>query len=361
MRGIGSIHVLKKYLLLLVLGSIWVPGSGQITQVWPGDANENGVVSHVDLLYLGRWFGDSGPARAGVSINWGPFNVQKWLPPQAGRPDPAHADCNGDGTVNLLDFDAIEQNYGFDNQSNLSDLSSLGGNTNGAASLTATLAGGPLTAGALDTIWINLGDSTQPIDSLLGFATTLTFDSSLVDSAYAFFEGSWLGDPNTDLLTFGRFRPGELDIALTRIDQNNTLNGNGRIAGVVIVMTENLKKEVETVELNFSFSQALALTQGLEAVPVFVENQQTLVYKASELLDVLIYPIPASSAVNIHILQPRKEEITGRLFDLQGRLCHTFRFTDQTALSRNGLGQGTYILELRSNAASLSKRIVYLE
>jgi len=32
-------------------------------QVWPGDVNNNGIVNHVDLIYLGEIFFQTGPPR----------------------------------------------------------------------------------------------------------------------------------------------------------------------------------------------------------------------------------------------------------------------------------------------------------
>lgn len=359
-RMVPRIDLQTRLFLLLLLTSVWQLAGAQTAEVWPGDANANGTVSHVDLLYLGRWFGETGPARDSISINWTLHEVPKWLPAQPGRPDPAHADCNGDSTVNILDFAAIEVNFGLDNQSNLPDLSSLGTNSTSEAPMSAVLAGGPLTSGTIDTLWLLLGDSLNPVDSLLGFATTLAFDSTLVDTAWAFFDDSWLG-ASQDLLTIDRYRPGSMDLAATRLDRTDVLQGRGRIGGVVVVMTENLKKAVSITELDLAFAQALGLTSGLQAAPIFANASQEPVYSATEAFEALVYPVPASAALNIAVLAPQSAEISGRLYDSQGRLSRSFRFTGRTALQRAGLHSGVYILELRIDDMVLRKRIIFLE
>lgn len=346
--------------LILVGSGGWASAQG-IAEVWPGDANANGTVSHVDLLYVGRWFGETGPARDSVSINWTLHTVPKWAANASSVPDPSHADCNGDSTVDILDIAAIDANYGLQNGANLPDLSSIGLSGGNAAPLGISLVSGPLSAGSTDTLWINLGSASSPVDSLLGFATTLTFDSNLVDTAYAFFDGSWLGDPNQDLLAIDRYRPGELDLAATRTDRVDARNGAGYLGGVVVVMTENLKRDLEFTELEFSFSQALALSSGLQAAPISLSSTSTGIWSASTPFEVLVYPIPATESVQVIALESASAEISGRLLDSQGRICQEFRFANEIELQRNGLRNGIYLLELQDGEAVQRKRIVFIE
>jgi len=356
-RLVHSLLLLPIACLALVGG----PLHAQLAEVWPGDANANGTVSHVDLLYWGRWFGETGPARDSISINWTVHTVPKWAANVTALPDPSHADCNGDSTVDFGDLVAIDVNYGLDNQSNLPDLSSLGSTSTNASPLTLSIASGVVSGGMTDTLWISLGDSAHPVDSLLGFATTLSFDSTLVDSAYAFFDGSWLGDPAQDLTTLDRYRPGELDLAATRTDRTDQLNRYGRVGGVVIVMTENLKREVQITSTDFAFSQALALTSGIQAVPVTVERTSVPVFAATQAFEVLVYPNPATEWLQLEVLAGPGGPLDGRLMDSRGRIARKFQVTDRLGLDRDGLRSGIYLLELRSGESVFRKRIVFLE
>ena len=75
--------------------------------VYPGDANNDGVVDVRDILPLGHYFGATGPVRTGGSLTWGPQSLASpWTPVDAG-----YADCNGDGTVNANDVSGIIQNW----------------------------------------------------------------------------------------------------------------------------------------------------------------------------------------------------------------------------------------------------------
>ena len=46
--------------------------------VWPGDANNDGIVNNLDLLNLGLGFGRQGNPRDTISITWRQWQVQPW-------------------------------------------------------------------------------------------------------------------------------------------------------------------------------------------------------------------------------------------------------------------------------------------
>ncbi len=75
--------------------------------VWPGDADNNGVVDQGDLLPIGLYYGKIGPARANASTAWVGQPVVPWSPAAA-----AYADTNGDGVVSDFDIYAIDLNWG---------------------------------------------------------------------------------------------------------------------------------------------------------------------------------------------------------------------------------------------------------
>ncbi|MCG4880637.1 hypothetical protein L0P06_11240, partial [Amedibacillus dolichus] len=46
--------------------------------VWPGDANSDGVADNTDVLELGLHYTQTGPARATVSNNWQSYYATNW-------------------------------------------------------------------------------------------------------------------------------------------------------------------------------------------------------------------------------------------------------------------------------------------
>ncbi|HEY6952973.1 MAG TPA: T9SS type A sorting domain-containing protein [Bacteroidota bacterium] len=88
-------------------GGIFSAFVGLQISVYPGDANNDGVVDVRDLLPIGRFYGTHGPARLGGNTTWGPQTLATaWTPADAG-----FADCDGNGVVDSNDVVALIQNW----------------------------------------------------------------------------------------------------------------------------------------------------------------------------------------------------------------------------------------------------------
>ncbi len=78
--------------------------------IYPGDANNDGVVDARDILPIGLYFGLTGPARKDGSTNWGPQVLPiGWSAPNERA---EYADCDGGGVVDAGDVLAVIQNWG---------------------------------------------------------------------------------------------------------------------------------------------------------------------------------------------------------------------------------------------------------
>lgn len=364
--GMERLRILNKFTILLLTAFLLVAGSErgwtQTTNVWPGDVNENGVVNHVDLLYLGLRLGSQGPARDSISIQWIGHSATRWNPTVNILPDPVHADCNGDSTVELMDRVAIDLNYGWDKGFMLPDSSSLRSSGTSAAPLNFEFSSNPLVAGTTDTIFFDLGSADQPVDSLLGFAATLSLDSTLVDTAYLWMGDSWLGTEGLDMATIDHYEPGKLEIGATRTDSTDVLQGQGRLGGVVVVMADNLKREVQVDSMGFKFEDALGLTSRFGIADFSVSPSTAKVFSSSEPLDALVYPNPTTAGVNIMLISPLEGEASGKLYDLQGRVVREFTVSNVVLhLERAGIQSGIYLLHLRRGDSHMRKRILFTE
>ncbi len=78
-----------------------------VVTVWPGDANNDGVVNEQDVLSLGTYWAETGPQRDDASIDWTGQQAEPWNPEEA-----TFADTNGDGQVDQSDLLAIGVNFG---------------------------------------------------------------------------------------------------------------------------------------------------------------------------------------------------------------------------------------------------------
>lgn len=78
-----------------------------ITNVYPGDTDNNGVVNELDILPIGVYFLNQGYSRDNISLTWQAYEVFSWNVPEA-----TFADANGNGVVDETDVIAIGINWG---------------------------------------------------------------------------------------------------------------------------------------------------------------------------------------------------------------------------------------------------------
>ena len=80
--------------------------------VWPGDANSDGIADNLDILELGLHSGQSDAARNPVSNTWRSWFTNVWNGTISSGKNRCHSDCNGDGVINLADTAEIFWYYG---------------------------------------------------------------------------------------------------------------------------------------------------------------------------------------------------------------------------------------------------------
>jgi len=95
------------------LDQLYVETFATGTAVYPGDANDDGIVDERDVLPLGLFWGNTGPARNEIpDLNWAmapghiAFGGERWSP--AGG---AYADGDGSGVVDADDICGITENW----------------------------------------------------------------------------------------------------------------------------------------------------------------------------------------------------------------------------------------------------------
>ena len=184
-------------IFFLVLTCLLTTASLTAQSVWPGDVNDNGTVSAIDLLYWGVAYGTEGPARAAVNSDWAPQPLPApWPQTFPNGLDYAYADCNGDGLINDDDFDdAIEGNFGETNPPIGDD-----GYVNGAGAapkLRLTPSAVLVQEGAMVDIALSIDTSMIAVlDSFYGVALQLSYTTGLLldddGPDFDLIEGSWL-------------------------------------------------------------------------------------------------------------------------------------------------------------------------
>ncbi|MEP7263888.1 MAG: T9SS type A sorting domain-containing protein [Bacteroidota bacterium] len=207
--------------------SIYITEPG-FSDVYPGDANSDGVADNKDILALGIALNESGYSRSDNTISWNPKPVQNWMQTFADSTNFAHADCNGDGIVKAADTVAILANYGMQHSRNSLQLFNI------LQPVLYINLPDTVIAGATLDVPVLFGDASVPADSVYGLAFTLSYDSVLVDPSSVVFvaDSSWMGKPDDDLLHISKvFTEGFADVGYTRND-HTSLNGFGTIGHI---------------------------------------------------------------------------------------------------------------------------------
>jgi hypothetical protein len=193
--------------------------------VWPGDANSDGIANNIDILELGFHFNQTGPQRSMISNNWQSYYSNNWLGTISNGKNLNHSDCNGDGIINYNDTLAIYNNYGLvhafkPNQNN---------NTN--VQLKIIPDQNSVVKGSWGSASIYLGGASAPISDVIGLAFTIDYDNNLMEpnQIYLEYQNSFIDVGDNLRFRKTDFANSKLYAATTNIHKWN-VSGYGLIA-----------------------------------------------------------------------------------------------------------------------------------
>ena len=201
-----------------------------VDSVWPGDANSDNTANMYDALAVAVAYGDTGAARSSVSNAWTAQYCANWtstiLPTSINT---KHADCNGDGAVNLSDLAAISANYGLTHPKQHGSAAK----TTGVPDLYFDLSGIVLSPGANVSIPIKLGTAAIPMNNIYGLATNVNILGAvtLTTAASISYPTSWLGTVANTLNLSKNLSNNQIDWAYARTTHTNT-SGSGTLANL---------------------------------------------------------------------------------------------------------------------------------
>jgi len=246
--------------------------------VWPGDVNNNGLVSELDLLYLGIAFGETGPARASTDSSWTAQNIEgSWSGSFPNGINFAYADCNGDGKVDEADADIIEKNFleTHDDVPFIPDevIQAEAGEDPSILFLSEDLI---VPEGGSIDLDLALGSLDIPVDSILGLAFTIKVNPLLFQgnrTQFKFDENSWL-NPDDELSISKNLKRnpkenGRFTVAFTRKDKM-PVAGFGSLGTISFVLETDIINLLIAGEdsLKVSIDSVFMTDDGLEQLPV---------------------------------------------------------------------------------------------
>ncbi|MEL6674439.1 MAG: T9SS type A sorting domain-containing protein [Bacteroidota bacterium] len=245
--------------------------------VWPGDADDDGIVNTQDILALGQAFGSSGTARSNPSLSWVGQPAPLWFQQIYNGTDYAFSDTDGSGLVDLDDTLAINLNFGLQHNKTGS------GQKTGGVPLTIVPLNPAVQAGDTLIADVLLGTDSLPATNAYGLTFTVNYDPAVVDSGgiRITYANSWLGQKNTDLLTIDKdfYLDGKVEMGMSRSDQV-TQNGYGRIARLTIIMIDDISgKDLLLDTFALSISNAFLMDREGTEIEVGEGSAEIVVFQ----------------------------------------------------------------------------------
>lgn len=203
--------------------------------VFPGDANKDDLVNIFDVLNVGIGFGKLGELRPNAAIAPILQAAFDWEISTLLDLDFKHIDCDGNGLVDAMDYEAINQNYQkittpkvFEKDATLPEVSLVFPSNTIIIDPNQTEISIPAN--------LVMGSTGLPVDNLYGVALAVNYDKTLIREVKATHDStSFIG--NTNILARKKLlqEEGQLAYAITKTDQIG-VNGSGNIAEFAFIL-----------------------------------------------------------------------------------------------------------------------------
>lgn len=340
---------------------IWSGCAPTYHNVWPGDANDDLIVNHLDFLFVGSGNLSTGTARDSISNYYAANNTMNWSANFPNGINYNNADCNGDSTINVNDTLAIVQNYGLTHPAFAPAHSPLPLALLGTK-LTLDLPS-LLSPGVNYIVPILIGDSVLNNLEMHGLAFSLLYDTSFINASSVDiqFGSSWFSLPGQSInfkINFPSF--GKIDCAITRFNGVDA-TGGGRIAWLKFTVKNNV-----TGNANFRFEEILAVNSHMQEIIILNGNVPIgTTVSIDELISLsnqsVVYPNPASETITL--IPPDLTPIVQiEIFNVQGKLVSSeisLIGKSKLEIDIKSLNAGIYFLRAkRKDSLIIEKRFI---
>jgi hypothetical protein len=324
--------------------------------VWPGDANSNGITEITDVFELAWNFGLTGTPRSSVSNNWQSYFSSNWTGTITNGKNLNHSDCNGDGVINLDDTLAIYNNYDLTHSFKASQPSLVNPQISIIPDQIA------VAKGIWGTASIYLGDATTNINNINGVAFTVDFDNNLIESnsIYIEYQNSFIDAGQNLRFRKLKFSNGKIYTATT-----HTVSGNVSGQGKIATLHYQIKSTLTTDQvLNLGISQAKKSESPRIITPLTSGTATLMAIGASVGLQelsnnlILISPNPTNGSLTIHSKTELQKieftSITGQvlLSEVSTNVSHT--------LHLDNFANGIYFVNVYQNNRIVKREKVVL-
>ncbi len=338
--------------------------------VYPGDVNDNGIVSGKDVLYLGLAYGSKGTARSNATINWDAQHASDWSKHFKSGINYKYADCNGDGIADSNDLAAIHANWSESHSKTASDTTSIPGN----AQLYMVANSDTFYPGENVQFKIYLGTSSNQASNVYGVDFSYQFTPGSIQSGSMNLtvnqSNCWLygSDGPTAVMPFlqADYANDVASVAITRTVLPS-VSGYGEIGVLGISINDNVGgKRSGTMPLTYGFTNSDAISGDGSDIALTTENKtiymqnNTLGIKAAVhmAVPVDIYPNPVTGdLLNIDLHSLKSDHII--IVDMLGKTVFSSvqQNSGLTQLQLPSLSSGIYILKVATQQGLVTRKI----
>lgn len=334
--------------------------SAQIT-VFPGDANDNGIVNNVDVLYIGYGFGTPGPSRVVTDAEATPQEAPiAWGNMFPDGTSYAHADSDGDGLVNVRDLLTVFNNYGAENPPVIPDEYPEPPDNSVQLRLEGGNEPANIIPGSELSIPLVLDEKNQPVE-VNGLAFSLEFDPEVVQDIRVDWADGWFTADSSWYSIQTRVTEDKtfLDVALTRFG-NDPIVSDGILGYVNLIIVEDLigllPAPTDTIDVLVSLKKILSKGRDFKPLPVLGDDYTFTIHHPDartnpsdepQTGNFMIYPNPTRDYIKI---QAAKNIRTIWITDLLGHQIQmqTNLASDYIQLPLKNLPSGWYLVQVQT-------------
>jgi hypothetical protein len=326
------------------------------SDVWPGDANSDGVVGSTDVFEIGLAFSNTGTARTPTSNIYSSWYAGNWTGTVSSGKNKVHADCNGDGSVDFADTVAISNNFALTHSFKPSGSSSVN------PDISIVVPGNFVYPGMWNKADIMAGSPGNPINQVYGMSFDVDFDNSLVEAneIYIVYTSSFL-NASTQNVIFRKpdFSGGKIYAATVRTDVTN-VSGQGKIGEFYFKLKAGLADNTQVnmgvsnpTRINVAGTTGTMSTAGTQAL---VSNNPVGI-KLKTINDLVgVYPNPAKDKLTLQ--STSQTTVSYEMFDVLGRKLNQGSFERQTQLDVSALHNGTYVLKFQNGTDTSFQKLI---
>jgi hypothetical protein len=341
--------------LLTVFSDALPPPPASTDSVWAGDANSDLIADVSDPLAVAVAYGISGATRPSATITWQAEYCADWVDTFTNGVNMKHADCNGDGTVDTFDLNAITVNFG---------LTHLRGGpkekTTGVPDLYFDVTGIAFTPGTSVSVPIKLGTFASPINDFYGLATTINIGGiALAAPATISYASSWPGNSGNTIRFARNAGNEELAWAYARRDHQE-ISGEGILAHLNFTVPS---LAIAGNTISFSFGNTLIIDKDMNPLSgynvldtVGIIPGLSVGGPVSELLSAAVLPNPSLNEATLRLETAKGLMVKISIVDAVGRIVEEREIKAAKGITNillpvASLSSGIYLIKISDDSA----------